>query len=255
VQRAVEIECRAELLGEPLAGLTDVALKQADTERLTGWCRPVTAAPCERPTPQAGQHQQRQQPASDAWRGEQCPQQARAEGGEESDRETATQRGEHGQRTVDLADAERQPRKAGQQPATHPFEQHPARGKQQHDAPGRPPRAPGPDQQRGEQRRVEREVGNQREGDRERCRQAVATELVDAHVHPPDAESEHAEAEQPATPGRAARCRDQPGVQRERDAEQRQRVPAEGGETERHQQPRDEREGVAAVPGDRGHEV
>ena len=126
-----------------------------------------------------------------------------------------------GERRVELAVAEREPREPAQEPAAQPFRQHPSRGQQDHPAQragAATPASHGISEQRGVAAHDRDEPQHQEQRDPDRR----LPDQVDAVVQPVRAGEERAGREEEATPRGRTRTRALPEQEQHRRAQERQ---------------------------------
>jgi hypothetical protein len=237
-QRLVGPQRGLEAAGDELQRLRHVSLQQRDADR-----RPVGLRPLGAQGELARDHDGRDCRS----RGREAPAFARR-GQRERTRDHrrgearaihADKREQAVQRSADLRVAQREPWKAGEQPAAKPLGQRPQRGhreQQSRRGRGRQPRLQRADRG-GKQREIEAEEQRGEGGER----RGHHAEVVQAHVHPRHADEEVARAKGETQPCGAARrrgARPQPGERGERQdghgeqrgvAEARHRGRARGG--------------------------
>ena len=229
----IEVERRQEHLGQPLLVLRDIALQQADSTCLAVGRGPgpalqqVTGSPNQNNG--QGQYQDRQGACLD-----QSGQRGSRQGDKQRQQEHATDRRIPGQPAVDLRVAEREPGKAGQEPAANPFHHDQQHGKQNQ------PRTflffgCEPDGQPGCEAVVECEPQCQQHGQRDGQCPGHARIHTHAVLDPEKPGTQETGTEQPARQEGASRCRVEQQVEEQGERDRRQPPEAGRSESERGQ--------------------
>ena len=204
---AIQQQLHLEFLRVPLHALCDVALHCGDGQRLALAGRPGMVL--ERQARKPGGEQQHDGGGQACFIGKQS-RDRREQGGAQCDGKAQqpdpAERSQSGQRAIQLAVADIQPGKTGEDPAAQGVERQPECGERQRIAKCGMAIAQQAHPEPAEQGEEQRQAGDEAQGEQSGQRRRGRAEVMDADVDPADARGEQPEAVAPAALRRLLRC-------------------------------------------------